>query len=369
MYVPILAAEARRLAGLAATSEAVKGRITPLFDVPRAREAPADAHAGPADLERHLAATLDAVAAAFGSRAAYVDGVTLDGARLADGRTAAAWLHDEARTRGLPLVPVTGLRRSDPFQLAVADAATVDGVGACVRLQLPDLADLDALPERVHALADSLGLGPEALDLFVDLGRTTAAESRMLVVAARGVLKTLRHSARWRSLTLAAAVESARGAPRPDDAYPPGPLAPAHDAWMLWRTVAADDPTSLGFGDYVGPEREEGGAAFAAGAHLYGAVPPAVSPSAPATGLVDGAIRPSGPVLGDAPDDQADRGRQCSPSAGGPEPPAHPSRADGPADEASASSDRDRVDLWADAVARHLTVTVEGMARAERARG
>jgi hypothetical protein len=354
MYVPILSARAGRLAGLAACSEVVKGRITPLFDVPRAAgPRPDDAGAAAAALEQHLAATVGAVAAAFGPRRAYLDGADLDGVRVADGRAAAAWLHDEARTRGLPLVPVTGVRRSDPYQLAVAEAAGVDAGGACVRLQMPDLADLDALPERVHALADALGLAPESLDLFVDLGRTTAAESRMLVVAARGVLSTLRRAARWRSLSLAAAVEPPRGAPRPDDSFLSGPLAPAHDAWMLWRTVAADDPASLGFGDYVGPERQDGTAAFAAAAHLYGAVPPAVDPAARAGGAADPAAR--------APDDAP---RAAPP--GGPEPPTRPPRADAPPGDAPPASDPDRVDFWADAVARHLTVTVEGMARAER---
>ena len=121
MYVPILAAAAGRLAGLGATSEAVKARITPLFDVPRARPASPDIDADAAALERHLAATVDAVATAFGQRRGYLDGGALDGARVPDGRAAAAWLYDEARTRGLPLVPVTGLRRSDAYQLAVAE--------------------------------------------------------------------------------------------------------------------------------------------------------------------------------------------------------------------------------------------------------
>lgn len=248
-YVPILAAERSWLAGLAATTDAVKDHLMPLFDVPAPAFPPL---ADVADAERCLTAVVDAVATTFGARRAFLDCAADDHARTADGRLHTAWLLDEARARGLRLVPVTGLRRTAAHHLAAAEAASVDGRGVCLRLQLPDFTDLDTLPERVLALVDALGVTPDQTDLLVDLGRVAAGESRVLVVAARAVLSPLRRAARWRAVVLAAAGGAPHHAPADPDAQPAAAVDRVpRTEWLLWRALAADAP-ALGFGDYAG---------------------------------------------------------------------------------------------------------------------
>lgn len=253
-YLPILVADRSRLDGLAAATDEVKARLTPLFEVPAhecgARDAPSRAA-----LEARLVALLDGIAAAFGERRALLDATAGGAHRAADGRVYAAWLLDAARARGLSLVPVTGLCRSAAHQLAVADAASTDGRGACIRLQLPDFANIDTLPGRVHALADVLAVGPERLDLIVDFGAVGVEQLPVLTVAARAVLSPLRRAARWRSLTLAASQ------PLPRPAAAGAPAAVPRTEWLLWSTLVGEsarpgepgDPSALRFGDYAGP--------------------------------------------------------------------------------------------------------------------
>jgi len=390
-YVPILAAERSWLAGLAATTDAVKDHLMPLFDVPapspQARGPAAPHRADAADAEQQLAAVIDAVASAFGGRRAFLDCAANEQARTGDGRLHTAWLLDEARARGLRLVPVTGLRRTAAHHLAAAEAASVDGRGVCLRLQLPDFADLDALPERVLALVDALGVAPDQTDLLVDLGRVAAEESRVLVVAARAVLSPLRRAARWRSVVLAAAGRAPHHTPSDTGTHP----APVIDRvprteWLLWRALTADAPT-LGFGDYAGLGVRDASS---------GAAPdgPAADALRPRRAVADDC----GEGSGDARDAEwlvvraARQGGDTDGGAGAPPPLAglparpefrgvahragdaglvavHPPAADAHACGNGCGDGRDeRLAAWrAAAITHHLTITVEGIARAGQA--
>ena len=398
-YIPILSAERSRLAGLAAATDTVKDRLTPLFDVPALAATPAaaapaptaDARGAPpsvAPLEPRLAGVVDALAAAFGRRRAYLDGDAVDHRRADDGRLAAAWLFDEARAWGLPLVPVTGLRRSDGYQLAAAEAASVDRRGVCLRLQLPDFGDLEALPERVHALVDALGVAPDRVDLLVDLGRVAAEESRVLAVAARAVLGPLRRAARWRTLALAAGGATPRLAAGAA-ANGAGVDRVPRTEWLLWRALTADTP-ALGFADYAGLGGDGASAAApAAPAATAGGPLPADHEAATNDGC--------GEWLGYARDAEwlvvraADLADLPSDSCAGAPPPlaglaARPefygvTHCAGDAGlvavrgadirarpDDSAAARRAALAAWrAAAVTHHLTVTVEGIARAARA--
>lgn len=245
MYVPILGAEHEHLAGLAATSELVKGSLTPLFDVP----APADRDD---DAELLLETWVEAIEHAWGrDRVAYLDCNGARGSdRLADGRVHLAYVLDAGRERGLPIVPVTGLRRSSAYQLAVADAAHDDGRGACLRLQLPDFQSPETVTARVEQFLETLLLAPERIDVVVDLDEIGPVAHALLEVTVRAVLVPLARLAPWRSLTLAGAAglghAGGNGAAR----------TVARTEWLLWRALATE-PVALGtsgarlrFGDY-----------------------------------------------------------------------------------------------------------------------
>ncbi|HEY0780795.1 MAG TPA: hypothetical protein VGD56_22750 [Gemmatirosa sp.] len=249
-YVPILATDEARLDGLAATPDAAKGRLTPLFDAtapPRGRR-----------LEAHLDALVDAVAHAFGPRPALVDAGDAGGergddcARTADGRVHLAYLLDAARARGLALAPVTGLRRPDAYQLAVADAAGIDRRGVALRLQRPDFRDrgsrdAGAVDARALATLDALGVAPEETDLVLDFGGVTAGHLTAYESTGRAALAALTRDTMWRSVTIAAATQlaaDARGGAR-------GPRAVPRTDWLLWCALTRRDGAAAALRPYV----------------------------------------------------------------------------------------------------------------------
>jgi hypothetical protein len=241
-YVPILAVEPGQLAGLAATSEAVKAALTPLFDVLTLGPQFADGGGGVA---MALTRQLDAIVAAWGDRRAYLDCRTGRGdERLPDGRVHLAHLFDLTRERRLRLVPVTGLQRPMPYQLAVADAASDPDRGACLRLELADFRDPWRIDAGVQQFLELQRLSPESLDLLVDLGEIGHTGLALLEVTVRAVLGPLAELGRWRSVTLATAT--------------PAPALEAHATasrteWMLWRMMAESSPLGpqLRFGDHA----------------------------------------------------------------------------------------------------------------------
>jgi hypothetical protein len=241
-YVPILAVEPGQLAGLAATSDAVKAALTPLFDVLSLGPQFADGGGGVA---MALTRQLDAIVAAWGDRRAYLDcRIGRGDERLADGRVHLAHLFDLARDRRLRLVPVTGLQRPMPYQLAVADAASDPDRGACLRLELADFREPWRVDAGVQEFLEAHRLSPEMLDLLVDLGDIGQTGLALLEVTAWAVLGPLIRLAPWRSVTLATA------APTP---ALEGHATASRTELMLWRMVAESSPLGhkLRFGDHA----------------------------------------------------------------------------------------------------------------------
>lgn len=243
-YVPILGTEPSRLEGLAATPDVVKARLTPLFDItpPRGRR-----------LAVHLDGLVDAVARSFGSRLAFVDACDAgsergdDCARTEDGRVHLAYLLDEARARDLTLVPVTGLRRPEAYQLAVADAVQVDERGVVLRLQRPDFRDPGSLQARALAVLDEVATAPEDADLVLDFGGVTTGHLGAYESTARTVVGALTCDLNWRSVTIAAATQLLAGT----RGYERGPRAVARTDWLLWRALTAGSGAAPPLGRYA----------------------------------------------------------------------------------------------------------------------
>ena len=243
-YVPILGTEPGRLEGLAATPDVAKARLTPLFDVtpPRGRR-----------LAVHLDGVVDAIARSFGSRLAFIDACDAgsergdDCARTEDGRVHLAYLLDEARARDLTLVPVTGLRRPEAYQLAVADAAQVDRRGVVLRLQRPDFRDPGSLQTRALAILDEVVTTAEQVDLVLDFGGVTTGHLGAYESTARTVVAALTRDIIWRSVTIAAATQLLAGA----RGYERGPRAVPRTDWLLWRALTAGTGAAPPLGRYA----------------------------------------------------------------------------------------------------------------------
>ena len=416
-YVPILATDPSRLEGLAATPDVVKHRLTPLLEItppprngsrhaaPHVASLPLPHHAvSHAPLEAHLDGIVGAIADAFGARPAFVDACDAgsergdDCARTTGGRIHLAYLLDEARVHGLTLIPVTGLRRPDAYQLAVADAASVDRRGVALRLQRPDFRDPDALDVRVLAVLDALEAASSDADLVIDFGGVTSGHLAAHTATARRVLTVLTRDLAWRSVTIAAATQllaDGRGPTR-------GPRAVPRTDWLLWRSLttgvgavpALDQYARAGalrFGDYgpllYGPHPVRPGSAAEWVGYAHGAewlvrdVVGEGARGAGASGGVAGAdvSRPDGPRA-DAPWNDAPRRRSmrvvresavARVDATDAAPWPDDRRNDMRADPLDPSTDprrgaAERATWRAAAVTHHLTVAVEQLAPSSR---
>lgn len=80
-----------------------------------------------------------------------------------------------AEDEGIFAIPVTGLQRSEEFQLAINRMSQLYNRGVCIRLEESDLADLDTLPERLFDLTNSLNLNANQIDIIFDYKQITLA--------------------------------------------------------------------------------------------------------------------------------------------------------------------------------------------------
>jgi Beta protein len=77
------------------------------------------------------------------------------------------FLAEQARSRGLGLIPVTGLHRDRHYQAAVTSVITRDRRGACIRIHPTDV-ESPEFPENLSGLLGLIGLEMENADLLVD---------------------------------------------------------------------------------------------------------------------------------------------------------------------------------------------------------
>jgi hypothetical protein len=214
-YVPVLPVRSGEVLGLHDLDEDVRSRTVPLFVVL------------PAVPRRQDEALAEAVAliAKSGARPAFVD------VRVPADRSAAhpvTRLSELARSRRLPLVPVTWAGAPPGRQEAVRAAAARDGLGACLRTSLA------AAPRLASgAVLDRLGLPPAEVDLVVDLRGAAPA------------LDAVPMPGEWRSLTVAGA------------SFPPSGLLgvgltewPRSD-WAAYEQLWASGPVGLRRPDFA----------------------------------------------------------------------------------------------------------------------
>jgi hypothetical protein len=89
------------------------------------------------------------------------------GLRVGNGMHPLEFLAAEARSRGLALIPVTGLGRDSGYQTVVASVVARDGRGACIRI-LPDEIQAPGFDQRLLDLLENLGLKPSQADCLLD---------------------------------------------------------------------------------------------------------------------------------------------------------------------------------------------------------
>lgn len=239
-YVPILKGKQGEYRALQLLDSSAKDRLTPLIEVMLPTKAAADPQKGVKDLATTLKKSWEL------ARPLFLDLALMPGG----GTRVATRLFREIRAKGLQAIPVTDLVRSPEYQATIAQLATEDGRGVCLRLHDEDFEDSAALLNHVEELLGRLRIAPDNVDIVIDLLEIIPSHLARLTALSRTNLETLPNLDGWRSLVLASTAfpQSMAGLP----AYQASTRARAD--WALWRGLirAVHRPRRLPtFGDYA----------------------------------------------------------------------------------------------------------------------
>lgn len=242
-YVPILRWKRAEWVALGNLSNDVRHHVTPLIEpTPRSLEArnnkPAPDPAGvfarnAADLQRY-----------WGSAPFFVDMWHLDRAlRVGNGTHPLEFLAAEARSRGLALIPVTGLDRDPTYQTAIASIVARDGRGACIRIPAREITGSD-FDRRLLDLLTNLGLEASEADCLFDYQVWQQGAPTIAVLSS-----AMPSLACWRTFT------AASGAfPRDLTGFTIGQHNLPRFDWMGWRDQVTRGPIPRrlpAFADYT----------------------------------------------------------------------------------------------------------------------
>ncbi len=242
-YVPILRWKRAEWVAVGNLSNEVRRHVTPLieptprsFEVRNNRPAPEPAEVlarNAGDLQRY-----------WGSAPFFLDMWHLDCAlRAGTGTHPLVFLAAEARSRGLALIPVTGLGRDPGYQTAVASVVACDRRGACIRV-LPEEIQTSDFDQRLLGLLRNLGLEPSETDFLLDYqvwqqGAPTIA----------GLSSAIPHMDCWRTFVVASGAF-----PRDLTGFTIGQHNLPRFDWMGWRdqvTRGPIPPRLPAFADYT----------------------------------------------------------------------------------------------------------------------
>lgn len=166
-YVPILRWKRAEWIGLGDLSNDVRQHVTPLIELtPRSFEGRNNKPApDPADVLARNAADLQGY---WGSAPFFMDMLHLTRAlHVGNSAHPLEFLAAEARSRGLALIPVTGLSRNAGYQTAVGAVVARDHRGACIRVFPQEITAPD-FDQRLVELLRNLGLEPSEADCLLD---------------------------------------------------------------------------------------------------------------------------------------------------------------------------------------------------------
>lgn len=167
-YMPVLKWRQGEYQALLRLEDAQKDRIVPLIEV-TPPDFDFETQTPSKTIDEHVVSFATRIQKKWGSRLALLDcGLLPPATRMADGRHPLVHLFDECTTLSASLVPVTGLDRDDAYQHAVHEIHTWSGHGAVLRCSLEDAIDPD-FDANVYLLCETIGIGPNELDIVLDL--------------------------------------------------------------------------------------------------------------------------------------------------------------------------------------------------------
>lgn len=247
-YVPLLRWRMGEYQALEKLGDAQKARVVPLLEV-LPPDYDFEQRRPKKDVDDQLSSFADKLHKKWGTRPALVDGIQLPlETRMKDGRHFMAYLFDDARGRGLPLIPVTGLDRDDAYQEAVRSIINVDSAGAALRCSLEEALDPDFDP-NVRRLLQRIGIDERSLDLLLDLKTPTFDPEDGLVATIVAALQTANIFTAARSVTILATSfpQALNQLKHPIQSIP-------RREWMLYKALVRALPADTrrpAYGDYA----------------------------------------------------------------------------------------------------------------------
>lgn len=233
-YVPILKGKEGEFAALRSLDASTKDALTPMIEI---TAVPWDYTNDQPQrtLDEHLRPIADKILRSWlPERPIFVDVRWIPGTdTVDDGRTALSYVLDDARAKGLTVIPVTGFGRSPQYRTSVKNAIATDGNGVCLRLERDDFATVSGA--YLDAFLDDLQVNPETVDLVIDFRDIIQGQDSTLALAAQAIISNLPHIEKWRSLTL-----SASAFPINLSGVPANTTFNAERTeWLLWQSLRA----------------------------------------------------------------------------------------------------------------------------------
>lgn len=247
-YVPLLRWRAGEYRALKRLSDACRRRTVPLIEV-----LPPDydfaLHQPKKHIDEQLKPFAKQVEDHWPNRPGLIDAVQIGAAtRMGDGRHPLTFIFDDARAKGLDLVPVTALDRDVGYQRSVQGIVAANARGIGLRCGLEEALDPD-FEANVRGLLAQLGCPANAVDILLDLGNPKFDPQDPLIAIITSVVASDGIFASARSVTMLAT-----SFPDSLTSLQYGlELLPRRE-WLLYKALmsALPDPVRRpGFGDYA----------------------------------------------------------------------------------------------------------------------
>ena len=248
-YVPALRWRQGEYQALARLAVAAKDRIVPYVTIPEV-EFDFELWQPKKTVQEHVHPFAARFNAKWGQRRPAWIGVhpSISGKPTGDGRDIFTYVFEALRAFQTNAMPAVPLDASPPMTASVAAIVAADSLGSAIAVRLEDLMKPD-VRTRIEALAASLGLLLDEVDLIIDLGAPNFEPYNAFASALIAAMQRLGDLHAFRNYVIIGTAipetfkDVAKGASQ----------LPRHD-WLFYQTLLGRLPASMrtpNFGDYT----------------------------------------------------------------------------------------------------------------------
>lgn len=248
MYVPALRWRQGEYQALARLGATAKDRIVPYITIPEV-EFDFELWQPKKTVQEHVHPFAARFNAKWGQRPAWV-GVhpSISDKPMGDGRDIFTYVFEALRAFQAKAVPAVPLDACLPMAASVAAIVATDGLGAMISIRLEHLMRPDARM-RIEAMAASLGVSPDEVDLVIDLGAPNFEPYNTFALALIAAMQKLGDLHAFRNLVVigTAIPETFKDVAKGADQLP------RHE-WLFYQVLIGKIPTGMrqpNYGDYT----------------------------------------------------------------------------------------------------------------------